>query len=163
MARIRDGEARDDAVRGRIISRATLAGPLGDRLPHARALFADASPLGARRPPPPGGARRGARGRRLRRLRSRPSPCPSSLRRPPATGRRHRPALLEAVETRVAAPALGLNCFAANDAALSWYLAHGFEIYGGAMTDLAGKPVVEIHLRRLRGDRTSSAHPPSAI
>ncbi len=148
MARLREGEAGDDDACGRIISAATLAGPLGTRMAHANDLFSDTSPLS------PEGYRRLVAldeagtiagfadydpGRcHIRYLFIDPGHQGSGL----------GTALINAVAVRLDAQYMTLNCFAANDRALSWYLAHGFEIIDGGMTELAGKSVVEINLRR---------------
>ena len=45
MERVREARREDDVACGMIISRASMAGPLVSRLPHARELFTDTLPL----------------------------------------------------------------------------------------------------------------------
>ncbi len=152
MERVREARRADDVACGMIISRASMAGPLVSRLPHARELFADTSPLA-----PEG----------YRRLVSMDDadvvvgftdfdPERPHIRYlfvdPAHQGRGLGSALIEAAEALAAARPLTLNCFAANDVALAWYLDHGFENHGGGFAEFRGRRVVEIHLRRAESD-----------
>lgn len=141
---IRAGTPADDAACGRIISAATLAAPTAARLPHARALFADASPL-----EPEGYQRLVAERDRVLGFADY-DPARAHLRylfvAPEAQGRGIGGALLARVRESLGARPLTLSCFAVNDRALAWYLRRGFTITGGGFKALAGHPVVEIQL-----------------
>lgn len=144
---LRPGQPADDAPCGRIIQAATMAAPTAERLPHARRLFEDSSPLA-----PEGYARLVAVDAADTVLGFADyAPARSHLRylfvAPEHQGLGVGGALVDAVQRAVAAP-LTLTCFAVNDAALSWYLRHGFCITGGGFRELEGRDIVEIRLAR---------------
>lgn len=144
---LRPAAPADDAACGRIISAATLAAPTGARLPHARALFEDTSPLD-----PEGRARlvaADAAGGEVLGFADY-DPALAHLRylfiAPAAQGRGIGRALVDGVQARCGGRALDLTCFAVNDKALAWYLRQGFAVTGGGFTELAGEPVVHVRL-----------------
>lgn len=145
---LRAAAPADDAACGRLISAATLAAPTAARLPHARALFEDVSPMAPR-----GGTRLvavdadddvlgfadfdTARGY-----------IHYLFVAPEAQGGGIGTALLDAAQAACGGRAVALSCWAVNDAALAWYLRHGFAITGGGLKELAGQPVVSLALTR---------------
>jgi ribosomal protein S18 acetylase RimI-like enzyme len=151
---LRPGQPADDAACGRIIQAATMAAPTAERLPHARRLFEDASPLA-----PEGYARLAAVDAAAAVLGFADyAPDRAHIRylfvAPEHQGRGIGGALVDAVQRAVAAP-LTLNCFAVNDAALAWYLRHGFQITGGGFCELVGRDIVEIYLERASPDASA--------
>ncbi|MDP6705461.1 MAG: GNAT family N-acetyltransferase [Alphaproteobacteria bacterium] len=144
---LRPGQPADDAACGRIIQTATLAAPTAERLPHARHLFEDGSPLA-----PEGYARivtvdaaDAVLG--FADYDSDHAHLHYLFTAPEHQGLGVGGALVDAVQGAVAAP-LTLTCFAVNDAALAWYLGHGFRITGGGFRELEGQDVVMIYLER---------------
>ena len=143
---VRAATADDDGPCGKVISAATLAAPTAERLPHARRLFEDASALSAE------GYARIVAGDASNRILGFCDfdPARAHIRylfvAPEHQGKRIGQQLVAAVQVACNGAAVTLNCFAANDRALGWYLKHGFNIVGGGFTEFAGQPVVEISL-----------------
>lgn len=143
---LRPSRTDDDAACGRIIAAATLASALPDRLPHARDLWIDASPLS-----PEG---------RTRLIAERDSmpvgfadydPERGHVRylfvSPDMQGHGIGSYLLDYIQEDLS-QALSVHCLAVNDAAVRWYLHHGFAVTGGFLRDLEGKEAVWFRLTR---------------
>jgi N-hydroxyarylamine O-acetyltransferase len=148
---LRPGVPDDDDACGRIISAATLAAPTADRLPHARALFEDASPLPAK-----GGGRlvgvdAGGRVLGFVDFDAARAYLHYLFVAPEAQGRGLGTALLEAAQAACGGRAVTLSCWSVNDRALDWYLRRGFRVVGGGFKELAGRPVVRLVLSRPAG------------
>jgi ribosomal protein S18 acetylase RimI-like enzyme len=144
---IREGGDGDDAACGQIVGRAAGTAVYAARLPHARALFADTSPL----------ARDGRR-RLVAELDGRPIGFADYrddghvkyLFVDPATqGHGAGVALLDAVQAR--AGAVSVHVLAVNDVAVAWYLRRGLKVVDGWIEPLAGQDAVWLRLARVGG------------
>lgn len=137
-----------NAACGRIISAATLASPTAERLPHAREMFEDTSPMAAK-----GGSRIVGVDPDNQVLGFADFDAARSYVHylfvaPEAQGRGIGAALVDAVQDACGDRPIALGCWAVNDVSLAWYLRHGFAITGGGLTEIAGRPVVRIDLTR---------------
>jgi len=145
---LRPAVPADDAACGRIISAATLAAPTAARLPHAQALFEDASPLPAK-----GGARLVATDPEAQVMGFADFDAGRAYVHylfvaPEAQRRGVGGALLDAAQAACGERAISLSCWAVNDRAFDWYLRRGFAVTGGGFKALAGRPVAHLVLSR---------------
>jgi ribosomal protein S18 acetylase RimI-like enzyme len=143
---VRPGGPADDAACGQIIGRAGTASVFFDRLPHARSLFIDRSPL----------AQEG-RSRLMAELDGEPvgfaefRPGDGHVKYlfvlPDRQGLGIGAALLDAVQAAVGGP-VSVHVLAVNDAGILWYLRRGFVVGGGFAEPLEGRPAAWIRMVR---------------
>ncbi len=148
---LRRGMPEDDEVCGRLVSAATLASVFAPRIPFARPLFEDDTPLA-----PDGHERIVAEigGRVIGFLDYDPANryVKYLFVDPDRQGCGAGSALLTRCEQAVAGP-VTLSTLSANDLGLRWFLRRGYHIIGGRLDEnWHGGPVVWIFLRKGSGD-----------
>lgn len=126
---IRDGGGADDAVCGRILGASAGASVHAERLPHARALFEDTTPLAL-----------DGRLRLIAEIDGNPvgfadfTAAKGHVKflfvTPEAQGSGAGSALLDAIQARVDGP-ISVHVLSVNDAGVLWYLGRGFRIVDG--------------------------------
>ncbi len=142
--KLRDATTADDAVCGQIVGKAASGAVYAERLPHARSLFADTSPLP-----------RDDRHRLIASLDGKPvgfadfrddGHIKYLFVDPAAQGCGAGMALIDAVQARTGV--IAVHVLAVNDAGIAWYVRRGFRIVDGWLEPLHGKDVVWLRLVR---------------
>ncbi|MEQ9642177.1 MAG: GNAT family N-acetyltransferase [Alphaproteobacteria bacterium] len=141
---LREASADDDEICGRIVGAAAGGAVYAERLPHARAIFADTSPL-----------TRAGRHRLIATLDGKPvgfadfrddGHIKYLFVDPAAQGRGAGATLVDAVQARTGA--IAVHVLALNDVGIAWYLRRGFRVVGGWIEPLRDTDAVWLRLVR---------------
>ena len=143
---IRDGTGKDDAVCGRILGAAAGGSVYAERLPHARALFEDFSPLSL-----------SGKLRLIAEIDGRPvgfadyTVAKGHIKYlfvlPGTQGNGAGTALLAGVQDHVEGP-ISVHVLAVNDIGILWYLRRGFRVVDGWAEPFEGKTAAWLKLVR---------------